>query len=75
MTANEQKRADKIRPGDRVTLESSSTMDGLTGLVAVSRKHPKKGQWWIDFAGPFPEGVGGVSFSCPKNQMFNVETS
>jgi hypothetical protein len=64
----ETKRADTLRPGDYIIHD---LVDG-EGLVGKSYKHPIKGRWVIELAGPFAHGVAAISFSFPKNHMITV---
>ena len=63
----ETKRADKLLPGDYMITSFGA------GKVASSKKHPIKGRWRIELAGPFDAGVAKVSYSLQRNEAVTVK--
>ena len=61
------KKASKLLPGDYMITPCGE------GLVGKSYKHPIKGRWRIELAGPFDTGVAKVSYSFPRNEAVTVK--
>lgn len=62
-----EKKASKLLPGDYITTPYGE------GLVGKSYKHPIKGRWRIELAGPFDAGVASVSYSFQRNEVVTVK--